>query len=312
MTRGSRFLQTLVSDPRAHRAVEETVLDIRSEHTAARTRGDRLVWVLRSAVALGRVGLRVLPLELGALGLGGWALRVAAWATLFAAPIVAMTWMRSVAISRFREGVQALLLSALLPFTLAVVLPTAVFLAAIWPARRSSSPPVLQAGLAAIVVSVVLLATPVGNQLFRSVAYAAAEGRAHSWLVPAPGLREMTVGRLIREAVTDQGETSRSQGARRYLVTQTGLVALAAALALLGAVLRRAHTVTGRVTSRLWLYAFAVPALAFAVTASAGPWGLWISAGVASALALRRVWQPAPATASATLLAESARLRRSR
>jgi hypothetical protein len=248
MSRLIRTLQALVTDSRAQRAIEETVLDIQSERAAARTSRDRLTWLLRSAMAIGRVGVRVLPLELGALALGGWALRVAAWSALFVAPIIAMTWMRSVAISAFRADDQALLLGALLPSALAFVLPFAVFLAAIQPARRSSSPPVLQAVLAAAVVSVTLVAMPVGNQLFRSIVYAGVVGSARVRDVPPPGLREMSVGGLVREAFTGQSQTARSQEARQYLVTQAGLVALAAALAMLGAVLRRGHTLTRRPT----------------------------------------------------------------
>jgi hypothetical protein len=104
----------------------------------------------------------------------------------------------------------------------------------------------------------------------------------------------MTIDGLVREAFVGSGDSSRSRRAGELLVTQSGLVAFAAALALLGAFVRQAHRhAEHRAARRRWQYALGVPALAYVGAAVVGPWGFWGSALVAFALAVRLAL-PAP------------------
>jgi hypothetical protein len=98
----------------------------------------------------------------------------------------------------------------------------------------------------------------------------------------------MTLGALVREAFVGQAEGRRSRHARDQLVVRTGLIAMAAALALLGAFVRRgkAHS-EARTAPRPWRYALGMPALAVTAGPLVGPWGLWVSAFAALALTIR-------------------------
>jgi hypothetical protein len=69
-------------------------------------------------------------------------------------------------------------------------------------------------------------------------------------------------------------------------------MALAGALALLGALVRRTRNSAPQVARRVWPYAVAVPALTLAAIMLGGPWGLWATVVAALGLAVRMAPSP--------------------
>jgi len=286
---GAAFLRCIVADARAERAVDETILDIRAERAAAQGAWARVQWFVRSAAAAVRVVVRVFPLEVRALAPGGWTLRLAAWTLFLLVPLLVSPSMEILDEARFSNPVRATLFAALLPQGMAAILPISVFVTALWPPRRSSSPAALQACLAVAIVLLMVQVSPAANQVFRNVAYATlSPGSSPSALRRPPAA--LTLGELAREGFANPAASPqwRRRTATQFVVL-TGLVALAGAFALLGALLSGRSRMSQRSCAggRLWPYALGMPALALLLLALLEGWGLWVSAATALGLAMR-------------------------
>jgi len=265
------WLPLLVADPRARRALEETVLDVQAERESARTPLARVRWLLRAAIAIASVILRVLPYEGRALATGGWLWTLGAWTGVLVA-ILAVQPVLPLATRAGLDGTtRVILVAALLPAALAVSLPIASFFASLWPRRELSS-------VMAQVVGTVLLAVvavqcvPAGNHAFRRTA-AVALNPGHR-VELAPGANELTLAELARAAFVREAAPGAGTRFRLRLSRDAGLVFVAGAFSLLGALL------AGRVRSRrVWPFALAMPVLFLLV-----PW--WASALTALVLSM--------------------------
>jgi hypothetical protein len=266
-----QWLPLLVADPRARRAVEETVLDVRTEREHARTAGARLRWRVRSAIAIALVMLRVLPYEARALAVGGWLWTVAAWVGVLTAIIAVQPVVHVASWEILEWKTRAILVAVLLPAALAVTLPIAAFFAALWP-RRTTSSVVAQAAGTVLLAVVAVQSMPAANQAFRrTVAVALDPARR---VEPARGTNELTLTELARAAFVSTGAAGAGSRFRVRLSRDAGLVAVAGAFSLLGALL--AGPGRGR---RVWPFALAIPILFVLVP-------FWASALTALALSL--------------------------
>jgi hypothetical protein len=269
------------------------MLDIRAEQVEARDAWTRIRWSARSTTAIARVLVRILPRELGGVIAGGWTFRLVAWTLLLILPLLLPPVMNSPFMNlgpggdlRFPASTQLILFATLLPQALAVALPVAAFLAALWPSRRSPSSVAVQGGAAAAIVLALILMVPVANHVFRQTAYAAVTGTAPSAGVPARGLRELTAGELFRVAFGTNREAER---ARRHALTMTGFAAVAGTFTLVGGLLaRRARLIPAPGAQRRWPYAFGIPGLTLLlITALGNEVGLWAISLVACVAAIR-------------------------
>jgi hypothetical protein len=234
---GDRLLRILVADPRSQRALDETILDVQAELAEAQHPVARLRWRLRSAIAILRVSVRVLPFELKAVVSDGWTLRLAMWTAVLMLPVAGQALAPIIQNHDLPGWTRVWLTGALLPSALAMVVPISSFVAALW-SRRPAGSPVLVAVAAAAVTLAVIQVMPVTNQAFRIVAFTAMGGNPSDG-TPARGLRELTLGELTRTAVATHSPSRTAGNARRVILERTGLVAAAGSFTLLGTLLAR-------------------------------------------------------------------------
>lgn len=269
-----RVLRVLITDPRSRRALDETLLDVRSERPPALSFG-RAWWVLRSAGAIGRVMAMTAATETAHFGAAAIGLRILV-VIVVPTSLLVLTQLLQTDYPASSPTMQGTLFVALLPQAVAGWMPAAAWLLAIWTRGGRTLPIVpLVLTLAILEIGMVGWIAPDANQHFRVTVF-----DSHKAVTPdfySGTLSRGVAERTLPELLSRWPDSPPVE--RRHLQARLVLCGFVAALAVLGGVIAR----TLRPRRAPWTAGVIVVAWVFS---GSGTTGGWLALAATTALAM--------------------------